>query len=437
MTGTVASTTGTAPRSPAHDRNACSRHGNRNGVTDTSDRQRPGHEQQDERRRRGPARRAGAAGRARRAARAGRTGRSARASRGASANPRTAGRCGSRMLPSTSAGDVRREEARAVQRVRRAVREDDQGDDADREEAGRRQATRRSSLRPEPADGEPDRHAADQLEHREQHEQPPRVRRRRRGRSVGERDDGMTTGASLKPDSASSSPASRRGSGTRRSTEKTAAASVEDSDRADEQRDRPAKPETGGATPCRRRRPTPATPTVDRTAAGATTSLIRDQRVVSPPSARMRTRARVAEHPGRAAGRRSPGPARARRWRRRRTGRPAARAGRSAPRAGRRRPRRAGRARPTSSTRPSSSTVTAAARSPAPGPRRLRARPTRHSLMSPWPGQRIRRPVAVPCPSLAGCPALQLPAVSRRRPWRLVLVGRALVVARWSPSPSS
>ena len=38
-----------------------------------------------------------------------------------------------------------------------------------------------------------------------------------------------TTGASLKPDSASSIPVTRRGSGTRRSTEKTAAASVEDS----------------------------------------------------------------------------------------------------------------------------------------------------------------------------------------------------------------
>ena len=37
----------------------------------------------------------------------------------------------------------------------------------------------------------------------------------------------MTTGASLNPDSASSIPLSRRGSGTVRSTENTAAASVE------------------------------------------------------------------------------------------------------------------------------------------------------------------------------------------------------------------
>jgi hypothetical protein len=38
----------------------------------------------------------------------------------------------------------------------------------------------------------------------------------------------MTTGASLKPDSASSMPTNRDGSGTRRRTEKTAAASVEE-----------------------------------------------------------------------------------------------------------------------------------------------------------------------------------------------------------------
>ena len=38
----------------------------------------------------------------------------------------------------------------------------------------------------------------------------------------------ITTGASLKPDSASSTPVSRDGSGTLRRTEKTAAASVEE-----------------------------------------------------------------------------------------------------------------------------------------------------------------------------------------------------------------
>ena len=51
----------------------------------------------------------------------------------------------------------------------------------------------------------------------------------------------MTTGASLKPDSASSIPVIRRGSGTRRSTENTAAASVEDRIGADEQRGVPVE----------------------------------------------------------------------------------------------------------------------------------------------------------------------------------------------------
>ena len=36
VTGTVASTTGTAPRSPAHERNAWVRHGIRNGVHETT-----------------------------------------------------------------------------------------------------------------------------------------------------------------------------------------------------------------------------------------------------------------------------------------------------------------------------------------------------------------------------------------------------------------
>ena len=61
----------------------------------------------------------------------------------------------------------------------------------------------------------------------------------------------MTTGASLKPDSASSIPASRRGSGTRRSTEKTAAASVEGEHGAEQQRQRPvqAEQEVGAEAP--------------------------------------------------------------------------------------------------------------------------------------------------------------------------------------------
>lgn len=48
------------------------------------------------------------------------------------------------------------------------------------------------------------------------------------GPAVAKATTRMTTGASLKPDSASSAPVSRDGSGTLRRTEKTAAASVED-----------------------------------------------------------------------------------------------------------------------------------------------------------------------------------------------------------------
>ena len=46
--GMSASTIGTAPRSPDHDRNACSRHGTRNGAAAAIDRERPrGHQQHD------------------------------------------------------------------------------------------------------------------------------------------------------------------------------------------------------------------------------------------------------------------------------------------------------------------------------------------------------------------------------------------------------
>ena len=94
----------------------------------------------------------------------------------------------------------------------------------------------------------------------------------------------------MKPDSASSTPEIRRGSGTRRSTEKTAAASVEASDGAHEEGDLQVHAEQD----VRRHRDDEhrhATPTVDSTAAGATDRLMPDHRVVMPPSTRMRTRA--------------------------------------------------------------------------------------------------------------------------------------------------
>jgi hypothetical protein len=100
----------------------------------------------------------------------------------------------------------------------------------------------------------------------------------------------ITTGASLKPDSASRIPTARLGSGSARSTENTAAASVEVTAAAS------SRP-TGQLSPSSRWAAVPATatdtatPRVDSTAAGATAGRIVRQRVVSPPSARIRTSA--------------------------------------------------------------------------------------------------------------------------------------------------
>ena len=96
----------------------------------------------------------------------------------------------------------------------------------------------------------------------------------------------MTVGASLKPDSASSRPAMRRGSGSARSTANTAAASVEDTTA-------PISSDTCQSKPrnrCAPRAVTSAltpTPTVASTPAGASTVLMSPQLVVRPPSIRM------------------------------------------------------------------------------------------------------------------------------------------------------
>ena len=101
----------------------------------------------------------------------------------------------------------------------------------------------------------------------------------------------ITTGASLKPDSASSIPVTRRGSGTRRSTENTAAASVEDStaptSSAFGQRQVQQEVRRHADDADRHERPRRST----STAAGATESRMPDHDVVRPPSARIRTRA--------------------------------------------------------------------------------------------------------------------------------------------------
>ncbi len=102
----------------------------------------------------------------------------------------------------------------------------------------------------------------------------------------------ITAGASLKPDSASSRPATRRGRGRTRRTENTAAASVEET----------MAPNNSAAcqlTPSTRCTPTAVTtmltitPTVASVAAGARTLRISLNRVVKPPSTRITASAAV------------------------------------------------------------------------------------------------------------------------------------------------
>ena len=100
----------------------------------------------------------------------------------------------------------------------------------------------------------------------------------------------MTTGASLNPDSASSRPASRGGRGARRSTEKSAAASVEETTAP---RSIPVSQSTSSSQWAEVPMTTTETavPSVASSPAGAIAVLTDDQRVVSPPSARMTTSA--------------------------------------------------------------------------------------------------------------------------------------------------
>ena len=137
-------------------------------------------------------------------------------------------RLGSPMLPSTRAAEVRREEAGDVQGRAHGIREHGERDDADGEEGGGRPGDAAQQLAAEPAHGATD-------DARRRRARPPRAgASSHHGSAVppgtpwaAKATTRMTTGASLKPDSASSIPDSRLGSGTLRSTAKTAAASVE------------------------------------------------------------------------------------------------------------------------------------------------------------------------------------------------------------------
>ena len=96
-----------------------------------------------------------------------------------------------------------------------------------------------------------------------------------------------TVGASLRPDSASSAPVRRRGSGSRRSTEKTAAASVGEVTA-------PSSTESSQLSPSTKWQKTAitstltATPTVASETPSRITGRISGHGVVRPPSARIR-----------------------------------------------------------------------------------------------------------------------------------------------------
>ncbi|CPU46661.1 Uncharacterised protein [Mycobacteroides abscessus] len=102
----------------------------------------------------------------------------------------------------------------------------------------------------------------------------------------------ITAGASLNPDSASNSPASRRGNGSTRSTEKTAAASVEDTMAPSSS----ASCQSMRSSTCAPNAVTTVlitTPTVANAPAGASTVRISANRVVKPPSTRITASAAV------------------------------------------------------------------------------------------------------------------------------------------------
>ena len=180
VSGTVASTTGTAPRSPAHDRNACSRHGTRNGVIDTStDSGRASSSSTS------PTPRAGSDVRRRgrpgwRAARAARTARSGPAS---PAPGRRTGRpagaaaacCPAPAPPGTSRGTRWCARAAATAYARTVSATTPMENSAD-EARGHQPQHPAAAV----ADGQADRGPAGQLEHGDQHQRPPRVARPRR-----------------------------------------------------------------------------------------------------------------------------------------------------------------------------------------------------------------------------------------------------------------
>ena len=179
--GTVASTTGTAPRSPAHDRNPWVRHPIPKGVHDTMHRQRPGEEQQDEAEHEGGDDLRREAGGVREQPehdeeadlREPAEGRREPGDRRPVREPHVA---------EHERGEVAGDEPGGVDDVGRGVREHRHRHDPDREQRRRAAGDPCHEPAAEPPDAQPDRRADDELEGDEHGQRPPRVDARAGGR---------------------------------------------------------------------------------------------------------------------------------------------------------------------------------------------------------------------------------------------------------------
>ena len=125
-----------------------------------------------------------------------------------------------------------------MQHVRGPERGGRQGEHGDGVEPGRRQGHPTQEHRPGPPDGEPDHGTDRELEGRLAEQLPPGLRRCA-GRLRGEGDDRDHGGRVVEPGLRLQQADEPLGSGTRRSTENTAAASVDETIGAEQQGGRP------------------------------------------------------------------------------------------------------------------------------------------------------------------------------------------------------
>ena len=295
VSGNVASTMGTAPRSPAHEMKACCGHGMRNQTRlATTDSGRATSSSAPPTTSAGPSA-SPEPGRARPAGRAGRTGRSGRGRpcpRRTRCSPRgaAAARCrgrGRRGRPPRSRTCARATPRRTPARTARAWPAG-----RSRPAAARRGA---AAAAPPNADRHADDRAADQLAHDLDADEPPRLRCSPPVRCSASAVTSRITGASLSPLSASRAAAIRRG-------QRQPAQRREDRGRVGRAHDRARAaarcPRSSPSSPTVIAAVTPtltATPTVARASPGPIARRTSFHRVVRPPSARMTTSAATPE----------------------------------------------------------------------------------------------------------------------------------------------